>query len=639
MKNTDSENGVIPAKAGIQKLATLWNWIPVFTGMTTVFLTICFSSRIVFAAGTAENFLSHGPSVSAYGRGETGSAVFEDNSSVYYNPSLLAEANSNGVVLAEHTLFDGSAYSYLGINSLLNNSKGVIGASIINLKSGDVEIRQTIDDNPSTTNTNQWAYYLSYAKHIEKLAGFNYGVNLKYVNYNMYKYTGGGLGADIGFSKSFNGPVVFGNKSQMAAGLSILNAIRPSITLISDAESLGTIYRFGGAFSLPVFYRMVSHDTVSLFLDGVLQENMLTPSFGAEYTFVQKYVLRAGYFADNPTIGAGFKIKDFKVDYAIDFGDLAVINRFLVEYRWATGKAKVEVVRTAKPGKADNSLMQEAKLALRNNQIDSDKLDALVDPLFKKALKNYKDNCYLLAADQFREIMLKYPQYENSAFYYLKITDAMNEDSKLSLDSDFEKVSYAKGYVDYRGQKYSEAVNEWEKVLQMNPGRKELEDYDLKVKTYLKDMERIKKEKEIEARVSAIFDDGKTNFDAKKWIACIKTMEKAQAVCKTEPFSASFEWNAKAQGYIDNSIVELSKIAYAKPAKKSAVQAEKQPEPEIDVQGADKKYTEGLVLYAQGKTEDAIRMWEIAIRLNPNHEKAGKAIEKAKEELDLNKKK
>jgi tetratricopeptide (TPR) repeat protein len=283
--------------------------------------------------------------------------------------------------------------------------------------------------------------------------------------------------------------------------------------------------------------------------------------------------------------------------------------------------------------------MEEAQKALRNNEINSDKLEKEVDPKFKGALKDYNNSCYLLAADKFRDIMLKYPQYGNAGHYYQLITDKMNEDSKLSLDSDFEKLSYAKGYVDYRGQKYNDAVNEWEKVLQMNPNRDELTQYDSIVKGYLKDIERIKKEKEIEGRVSALFDDGKADFDAKKWIACIKTMEKVQNICKAEPFTSSFEWNSKAQDYIGNSISELSKIAYAKPAKKTSTQEDKQPEPEIDAQGADKKYNEGLVLYAQGKTEDAIRVWEIAIRLNPNHEKTGIAIEKARIEIELRKKK
>ena len=54
---------------------------------------------------------------------------------------------------------------------------------------------------------------------------------------------------------------------------------------------------------------------------------------------------------------------------------------------------------------------------------------------------------------------------------------------------------------------------------------------------------------------------------------------------------------------------------------------------EIDTAGADRKYTEGLVLYAQGKIADAVKTWEVAVRLYPGHEKARKALAKAQEEL------
>lgn len=41
------------------------------------------------------------------------------------------------------------------------------------------------------------------------------------------------------------------------------------------------------------------------------------------------------------------------------------------------------------------------------------------------------------------------------------------------------------------------------------------------------------------------------------------------------------------------------------------------------------KYTK-LVLYAQGKHYEAERAWELALRLNPNHQKAIIALEKIK---------
>ncbi|MDD3730358.1 MAG: hypothetical protein PHI20_04915, partial [Endomicrobiaceae bacterium] len=47
---------------------------------------------------------------------------------------------------------------------------------------------------------------------------------------------------------------------------------------------------------------------------------------------------------------------------------------------------------------------------------------------------------------------------------------------------------------------------------------------------------------------------------------------------------------------------------------------------EIDEKTADIKYREGLALYANGKYFEAERMWELTLRLNPNHIRAINAL-------------
>ena len=597
---------------------------------------LLFRAAVIFA-DVRENFLSHGPSVSSYGRGETGTAVFDGNSSDIYNPSLLTEANGDGLILAEHSLFDGSAYSYGGINTYSNTGKVSYGVSVINLRSGAVEIRQNINDNPNIINTNQWAYYLTLSKYLKQFFSLNIGVNVKYINYEMYKYSAGGVGADIGLSREFQGPRLSGSNSTIYTGFSVLNIIPPSIKLLSEDEMLNTIYRIGASFSLPVVYRMATHDNISIYIEAALQENMLNQAYGAEYCFVEKYFLRSGYYKEHPTSGAGIKFRNITFDYAIDFGSLENINRFSLAFNW--GGNKSQAGRTGSSNSMlDDTLMKEAKQALKIKEHDNDKLDKEVAPLFEDALKDYKKKRYLLAADKFRGIMLKFPQYENAGFYYRKINDDMYETSQTLQDSDLERMSYAKGYVSYREQNLNESINEWEKVLQINPERSEIALYLSKVREYLVDVERIKSEKETEVRIMRLFEDGKSNYAAGKWIMCVKIMEKVQTACKNAILSSSFELYEKAQGYIDNSINELSKIIYAKSIRESDDHEDNLSDLETDSRDADNKYNEGLILYAQGKTADAIRLWEIAVRLFPSHERAVKAIEKAREELELIKK-
>ena len=57
---------------------------------------------------------------------------------------------------------------------------------------------------------------------------------------------------------------------------------------------------------------------------------------------------------------------------------------------------------------------------------------------------------------------------------------------------------------------------------------------------------------------------------------------------------------------------------------------ESKPEIIIDEKLADKKYREGLILYAKGKYYEAERMFELTLRLNPNHQRAINALKHLK---------
>ena len=54
-----------------------------------------------------------------------------------------------------------------------------------------------------------------------------------------------------------------------------------------------------------------------------------------------------------------------------------------------------------------------------------------------------------------------------------------------------------------------------------------------------------------------------------------------------------------------------------------------------DPKAAQMHYETGLVAYASGKLEDAIREWKIAVRMDPQHVKAKNALVKAQKELAL----
>ena len=57
-----------------------------------------------------------------------------------------------------------------------------------------------------------------------------------------------------------------------------------------------------------------------------------------------------------------------------------------------------------------------------------------------------------------------------------------------------------------------------------------------------------------------------------------------------------------------------------------------------DPKAAQMHYEAGLIAYASGKLDEAMREWNTAVRMNPQHEKALNALAKVQKELALNSK-
>ena len=119
-------------------------------------------------------------------------------------------------------------------------------------------------------------------------------------------------------------------------------------------------------------------------------------------------------------------------------------------------------------------------------------------------------------------------------------------------------------------------------------------------------------------------------YKNKQWVECIKQMEKVQEFIKKSKYAnIAFNYYSLTKEYINKSVKELSKIFKKNTNEK--IEEEKHQEKIIDEKLADDKYNEGLILYAKGKYFEAERMFELTLRLNPNHKKAQTALKRIKE--------
>lgn len=298
------------------------------------------SGQLYAASGARKHFLSHGPSVAAYGRGETATAFLNDMSGYFYNPALTAAIKRGSLALSHYALFDGAMYNFFSLGQTLSD-KTIMGLSGINLRSGDIELREAIDSNPRTVSTSQWLVSGTLAADLRESLGILAGLNLNYLYFDFDGVTAGNIGLDAGVGRAFRGPFIFGNRSQVQLGLAGQSIIRPVMQLRTEKEAYPTVWRAGAALSLPMFFRYnpvkqtFHYDKANLYTDIVHDTDVKDTrlAVGAEYAILNRYTLRAG-FNDTLTLGAGAKLGDYQFDYAIDFKSYAYFHRIGVAFYW-----------------------------------------------------------------------------------------------------------------------------------------------------------------------------------------------------------------------------------------------------------------------------------------------------------------
>lgn len=579
-----------------------------------VLIISIFAFQNIYAAGTRKNFLSHGPSVSAFSQGETALNSLDDPSIIYHNSSLLGYFDYNNVSLSRYNLFDGTSYNAAAINyRLLDNL--FLGFSAIDLASGDIEIRKDPFDSPKTVQTNQWAYILAAATTIKPI-DTSIGINLKYIYYDLYEKKDGGFATDIGLSKYFDNVDIKYTQAKFGIGLSMQNIVGTGIKLDEYKEDFQYIFRLSTLMEIPIIYRLETKDTLTLSLDIKNEDSYNELFAGLEYKFIEKYAIRCGYYPEHITAGFGINISAFTVNYSIDFNELDLINRFSLAYRWNKKK------------RLKNELEKEAQAALNQDRLSQQQ----AQELFNKAKEFYNKKQYLYSTDILQKIIMDYPTYESPNVYFEKIKKMMKEKSSSSFDTDFDEYAYWAGYKNYYEGNYTQCLKEWRKYLQFDNKNKEITEYYDKVNDIVTNSIEEQKKKQFEFEANTLLKNGIILYKNKQWVECIKHMEKLQGFLKKSQYTnTSFNYYSSAKEYIDKSVREITKtLKSAKKSEQENVQEQQKEEFIIDEKLADEKYKEGLILYAKGKYFEAEKMFELTLRLNPNHQRATNALKHLK---------
>ena len=312
----------------------------------------------IFAGRYAGDFMSIGSGVRALGFGGAFSSIADDGSAIYWNPSGIGQIKNTEIMMMRATLYENLAtYDFASFCQPLPNDV-TIGVSWTRLAIQDIPefdethlIGTNVDQRSSNLHLhlpgqpdgsfdcNDDLLQFAFAKHLRydmnlgwlffKLpVDFYFGGNIKYIKRQMYDFLGSGTGFDLAFlvdtslatllDVDWLGHFRSGINFQNIGGTTISWDLESSH---SDEVLFNT--KFGASIYQPI-NAWNSQIILSYDKDYVYDK---VDYFGAEYQYIDKVFVRTGYYNENLSVGASYRIMNFIVDYAFVTNDLGNTNR------------------------------------------------------------------------------------------------------------------------------------------------------------------------------------------------------------------------------------------------------------------------------------------------------------------------
>lgn len=264
-------------------------------------ISILFAAPVVMADDeyvyTAE-IMGLGMGARALGMGGAHIAVAEDASVIYYNPAGLGKIDGISVVSLYTNQY--GAANFLTLGAAARN----FGAGILSLNASGIEETDEFGGQLGTFAVGETVAMIGYGRSITP--GLSLGGSLKYYGQQLPENKGSGYTADLGLLFA----IPEGNLEIGAVGRNLFGNIK---------YASGVEASFNRLFGLGLAFRPL--DGLLIAADAFLGDGFKA-KLGTEYTLRNNISLRAGgSFGDDVslTIGAGFAVTSFNIDYAYQY--------------------------------------------------------------------------------------------------------------------------------------------------------------------------------------------------------------------------------------------------------------------------------------------------------------------------------
>ncbi len=333
--------------------------------------------------------------------GGASASVWGDSYALFRNPAGLFNVERDEVNLFHTSLFDESTtYSSVALSHPFLNL-GVLSFGAIQLRVGGIEQRDDANMLVEGDLTNvQTRYALGYAQQIVK--GFTAGLAMKLDRFTQGAYSANGFGLDagLGLEMPVHSPAVDG----IAVGVAFRNLLEPAISLVEQKAGDPRGVRAGLSVWRSISSRMQDRFAIAVDADKTRFSDSRI-QLGAEYSVRNMFALRGGWDGSNPTLGCGFAVRHFVLDYAYRSTELGGNHLFALAFSF--GASRSEKGRRAQERHEEEIRTElEAQIASYEGQAVRTALD--------EGRERLSNGDYAGAIDRFSRVLLWSPSDEQA---------------------------------------------------------------------------------------------------------------------------------------------------------------------------------------------------------------------------------
>ncbi len=280
-----------------------------------IIIIIILISPFIYAKGdygTPGEFLTWGAGARSLGMGKAFTGLADDATAIYYNPAGLSFQNPLQISLNHVMLFYDTMFDFVAITYPVSGI-GTFGLAYTRLGSTGFEGRDARWTSLGNFDIVNQAIALSYARDITSWLGV--GLNIKLITENIFDKNAIGYGADVG--------LMWVPSEYFSFGLSVINALPPSLKLSDTSESFPIIIKSG--FALKLFGERA---IPVIDIEKEMSKKDLKFRFGLEAYPLQSLALRLGMDETELTFGIGYTfMKYYKIDYSLSSQELGFTHR------------------------------------------------------------------------------------------------------------------------------------------------------------------------------------------------------------------------------------------------------------------------------------------------------------------------